>query len=247
LSKPLARKFVDLTIHAFRPSVPDFFEWVARYRVHELGGSNPFLSQFDFNIPQSELSHLYQHANGYNMSFPIAFCANLQQVAILSTVVRIYKDTETLSEDAIDQDYSHSTQSIDLSPHNVPLMNSVLEPSRMVDDGYPKHYRIVFSPDGKYLVVVKLASCVGAQSFRYGVWFLTIWEDIAAGANIPNFMPLAATTANSTDLLPDGTVAFHPTEPLLIVSGDIETFVWPFDPSDKRELNFSSCLFPFPC
>lgn len=187
------------------------------------------------------MSHLHQHAIGYKMRFPIAFCANLQQVAILSTVVRIHRDTETSSKDAIDQNYSHSTQSIDLSPHNVPLMNSVLEPSRMAEDGYPRHYRIAFSPDGKYLVVVKLASCPGAESLRHGLWFLTVWEDIALGASVPDFTPLAANTAHSTDLLPDGTVVFHPTEPLLIVSGDVETFVWAFDPNDKSKMNLVSC------
>lgn len=81
------------------------------------------------------------------------------------------------------------------------------------------------------------------ESIRRGLWLLTVWNDVAPGTSVPKFTPLAATTAYISDSLTDGTIAFHPTEPLLIVSGDIEIFVWAFNPDKQHKMNFVSLLF----
>ena len=152
--------------------------------------------------------------------FPVAFAANLQQVVILRTVIRLQG---RLDRNSLGKDSLYASQEIDLSPSHMPRLNRPYE-----EESYPTWFRVWVSPDDKYLAFTKRRGKPEiVRGSSTGLWSVTIWRDELRGER-PLYQPFREIYVNNTNLLKDGYLAFHPKLPLLVVSGDIETIIWSF-------------------
>jgi hypothetical protein len=114
---------------------------------------------------------------------------------------------------------------IDLSPtHVLSHKYSVSE-----EEEYPRWYKLLFSPNGKYIAVAKRRGRPEVvRNSPWGVWSLTIWKDDCPTVDKLNFQVVAEVRAHTTNLMRDGYFPFHPYKPMVVISGDVETVIWNF-------------------
>lgn len=202
-------------------------EWSAQYQVCTADADCWSLADLLIMIPPNDLKHverqfIEQKTQKFkHFRFPVAFAANLQQVVILRTVIRLQG---SLDCNPPGKNSLYASKEIDLSPSYMPRLDRPYE-----EEPYPSWHRVWVSPNDKYLAVTKRRGKPEiVRENSTGLWSVTIWRDESQGKK-PFYQPFREIYVNNTNLLTDGHLLFHPTLPLLVVSGDIETLIWSFE------------------
>ena len=199
-----------------------------RFRVSDIDNAAEPMVDVNAPIPDEDLQHIIKakHALSSQFQFPLAFGHDLQEIVVLHTVIRPYLMLEAYSRLPMRSFYS---QKIDLAPKGISRLERPYEEAE-----YPAWYRVWTSQARRYLAVTKRRGKPEIVKHNsWGVWSLTVWEDGSQADQEPSYVPFGEIYLNTTHLGKDGFVAFHPTLPLVVASGDIEAVCWNFKSQSK--------------
>ena len=209
----------------------DTVSWSVRYRVNAIDNAAKSLVDIDVPVPGDDLRHivtpeLLEDSPESRFQFPLAFGTDLQEIVVLHTVIRPRPALAAYSGETI---RLLDSQTIDLAPKGI---SSLERPYQELK--YPRWYRIWMSQTRRFLAVTKRRGKPDIVEHNpWGVWSLTIWEDISQADQGPSYQPLGEIYLNTTHLGKDGFLAFHPTLPLVVASGDVEAVCWTFKSKGK--------------
>ena len=206
--------------------------WSIRYRVSAIEDSAESLVDIDVPVSNDDLRHiakpeLLQDSPLCEFQFPMAFGIDLQEIIVLHTIIRPRQASVAYPGDAV---RLFDCQTIDFAPKGI---SSLERPYQEAE--YPAWYRMWLSPARRFLAVTKRRGKPEVVAHNpWGVWSLTIWEDESQPNQGPSYRPLSEIYLNTTNLGEDGFLAFHPTLPLVVASGDIEAVCWNFKGQSKH-------------
>ena len=204
----------------------DIVKWSVRYRVNRIEDATESTVDIDVPISNDDLRHIKPHllqsTPSSEFQFPMAFGTDLQDIVVLHTVIRPRQVWEAYLGGAVQR---FDCQKIDFSPTEISRLKYSYREAE-----YPTWYRIWLSPTRRFLAVTKRRGKPDiVASYPWGVWSVTIWRDGSQPHQGPLYKPLSEIYLNTTNLGKDGFLAFHPTLPLLVASGDVETVCWTFE------------------
>jgi len=182
----------------------------------------------------------YAEPLGSQFRFPIAFSADLSQFSILRTVYTLEVDLSLAKFIKSFESTSLLCQRLDLSPiwYLYPKCHHLLH-LQGLENECPRWYRLEFSPCGQFIAAARRRGLPQiVDSSPDGTWSITTYRKQRVTIRSKQTVlweVLSEVTAHSSDFRAEGTFAFHPTLPMLAITGDLETFLWNFgtDPPGK--------------
>ena len=197
-----------------------------RYRVNAIDNAAQSLVDIGVPILNDDVQHiqpqLLQSLPSCAFQFPIAFGIDLQDIVVLHTIIRARQASGVYSGEVVRR---FDSQSLDFQPPGIPRLKREYQEAE-----YPAWYRIWLSPARHFLALTKRRGKPEiVTQYAWGLWSVTVWRDKSQPHQGPLYEPLGEIYLNSTHLGKDGSIAFHPTLPMLVASGDIETVCWNFE------------------
>jgi hypothetical protein len=161
--------------------------------------------------------------------FPVAFSMDLYQIAVLRSVIRI----SVADKAHLPYECAYHIQPIS-PPHPSSISLSGEHFAQTADAQYSRisQYEIVFSPDGKYLL---LSETQDLETGYNVIWGLTVFKDTQPGSNIPKFKVLTKKQF-VCDRLGRRGFAVHPSLPILVMSPLSRTVIWNYTEKGKCRL-----------
>ena len=189
--------------------------------------------EFDVDLDSTDLQNASKVSNSNTFRFPVVISDDLMQFTVLCTIYRILEDQTLPGKSGRLRMSKLFMQRLDMSPiwYMYPSSHHLFH-LQGHEAAYPLWYRTKFSPSGAYLAIAKRRGLPEVvQSEPIGTWSITVWrqQDVTVRSkHIGLWEVLTEVTTHSADLRPHGSFAFHPTELLLAITGELETFLWKF-------------------
>jgi hypothetical protein len=189
--------------------------------------------EFDVDLDSTDLQNASKVSNSNTFRFPVVISDDLMQFTVLCTIYRILEDQTLPGKSERLRKSKLFRQRLDMSPiwYMYPSSHHLFH-LQGHEAAYPLWYRTKFSPSGAYLAIAKRRGLPEViQSEPIGTWSITVWRQQDVTARLKHlglWEVLTEVTTHSADLRPHGSFAFHPTELLLAITGELETFLWKF-------------------
>jgi hypothetical protein len=218
--------------------------WYLNYTIARTADQQNVFSM-TFDLPSNNvfivLRRAFQSGKPKDFSFPVAFSADLRQIAILGCILKFippewpsagngysFHSQNLISyidktEDDPDPKLSFFSQEVKLS--------EILAEGTAGDDWY----RTEFSANGQYFLGIRGCTAPGSlhsnRSF-YGSWQLIVHKNNNRPREHPNF-EFVAQSSTTVSAFSDRNFVFHPFEPVLAVSRLGNVVLWFFE--EKRK------------
>lgn len=209
--------------------------WHLNYTIASVTTQRNLLSM-TFDIPTENVRMALRRAlrigRPKEFRVPVCFSTDLRQIGVLGCVIR----TVASSESPNDTNHTyHSQNMIDLgilsedeNEHKMSVFSDDIgyfQSSQYTLEGYD-WYGMRFSPDARYLLIVRGWMEPGVTAFD-AIYQLILLSDDSAVGDQPNFRHLAEYATRTTTSMNENFI-FHPFEPVLAISRVGNVILWLF-------------------
>lgn len=199
--------------------------WIVRYDINAIRDQREIAS-IEVELPSQQVAVVLRRTarsfDSKRFEFPVSFSNDIQQVTILNFLMRIERGPSASEHSS----HGFSVQVIDLPasqglcPHDNHYRDDLNPACSCLYDWY----RIVFSPSGRYLAILKGLFKPGDFTGRE----LTVYADEDPDSKMPNFKILAEIKTSVGVNVKKGFFAFHPYQPVLVIARLTVTSLWFF-------------------
>jgi hypothetical protein len=189
-------------------------DWIASYDIERLCDKKQ-TCHIEFQLPAGSIFGIVRKArmNNGRFEFPVAFSRDLRQITILNYLVRLLPS----SANPPMQDFSVQSLELDTDRTHKTSGESISTP----------WYQIVFSPNAKYIAVLK-GPMKPSQGMLYEHKEILVFEDVGNAWESPGFQFVSGEHVRLSHFIEKCFFAFHTTQAAMAIALLGETNLWFF-------------------